>query len=138
MSLMGPPAPPGTYQETEAEKALTPAVVAAALKLLELAQPDESPKAPLMLPFAWVRAGSIGSAARTPIWKPPFTHPRLAAAPPSGVLPSNSLDIPCYSACLSGGLFRWKSSDGRRDCVERILTGHCPTSRRKLWRTRAF
>ncbi len=42
MSLMGPPAPPGTYQETEAEKALTPAVVAAALKLLELARPNKN------------------------------------------------------------------------------------------------
>ena len=44
MSLMGPPAPPDTYQETEAEKALTPGVVAAALKLLELARPNKSPK----------------------------------------------------------------------------------------------
>jgi len=44
MSLMGPPAPPGTYQETEAEKALTPGVAAAARKLLELALPNESPE----------------------------------------------------------------------------------------------
>jgi len=43
MVLMGPSAPPGTYQETEAEKACTPGVAAAARKLLELVPPSEAP-----------------------------------------------------------------------------------------------
>jgi hypothetical protein len=45
MSLMGPPAPPGTFQKTDAEEALTPGVSAAARRLLELARPNEAPEA---------------------------------------------------------------------------------------------
>jgi hypothetical protein len=44
MSLMGPPAPPGTFQKTDAEEALIPGVSAAARRLLELAGPNEAPE----------------------------------------------------------------------------------------------